>query len=106
MSTADPESLVSVYSTPVAFDAELVKSMLADEDIPSTVENSSGPFPGLTATPCQVFVTKENENFARRLVEEHEAQRAERVERESDLADTAEYEAEGDELIEDGRDIV
>ena len=74
------ESLVSVYSTPVAFDAELVKSMLADEDIPSTVENSSGPFPGLSVVPCEVYVTKENENFARRLIEEHEAQHQERVE--------------------------
>ena len=83
MTMNDPESLVSVYSTPMAFDAELVKSMLADEDIPSTVENSSGPFPGLALIPCQVFVTKEHENFARRLVEEHEAQHKKRVELEA-----------------------
>ena len=81
MTNADSDSLVSVYSTPLPFDAEIVKSMLADEDIPSTVENSSSPFPGLTAMPVQVFVTKENENFARRLIEEHETLHKQNVDR-------------------------
>ena len=73
MSTNQPESLVTVYSTPVEFDAEIVKAMLADIDIPSTVENANAPFPGIGASPCQVMVSSEHEAEARKLVEEHEA---------------------------------
>lgn len=82
MNISDPEALVPVYSTPLAFDAEIVKSMLADEGIDGTVENASGPFPGLTVVPCQVLVTKENENNARRLIEEHEERHRKTVEQE------------------------
>ena len=82
MTTDSSDSLVSVYTTPVAFDAELVKAMLADEGISGSVENSSGPFPGITAIPCQVFVPTEHEVRARALIAEHEAQHRERVERE------------------------
>lgn len=71
MTGADSDSLVSVYSTPLPFEAEIVKSMLADEEIASVVENPTSPFPGVTKV--EVFVTKENEAFARRLIEEHEA---------------------------------
>jgi hypothetical protein len=80
-------SLVSVYSTPVEFDAGLVKAMLADEDIPSTVENANGPFPGVTALPCEVFVAVEYEQRARQLVAEHEARHRERVLHEAEDAE-------------------
>ncbi len=87
MTTNMPESLVPIYSTPVAFDAEIVKAMLADEDISSTVENSNAPFPGLVTIPCQVLVAPEHEAVARRLIEEHVARQRERAD-----TDTAEYE--------------
>jgi hypothetical protein len=78
------ESLVSVYSTPLAFDAEMVKAMLADEEIPGTVENSSGPFPGLSTIPCEVLVGVEHEVMARELIAEHEERHRARVELESE----------------------
>lgn len=82
MTTEMSEMLVSVYSTPVAFDAELVRAILADEDIPSTVENSTAPFPGIQAVPCEVMVAKEYESRARELVEELQFEHRRRVERE------------------------
>ena len=82
-----PESFVAVYSTPLEFDAGLVKAMLADEEIPSTVENANGPFPGISAAPCQVLVSAEHEVRARELVAEHEARHRERVMHESDTED-------------------
>jgi hypothetical protein len=76
------KTLVHVYSTPIEFDAELVKAMLADEGIPSYVEDSNGPFPGLSGIPCHVQVAIEHELLARQLIEEHEERHRERVERE------------------------
>jgi hypothetical protein len=70
---------VSVYSTPLEFDAGLVRAMLSDEEIPSTVENANGPFPGISAAPCEVLVSVEHETRARQLVAEHEAKHRERV---------------------------
>ena len=84
MSSNDPDSLVSVYTTPLEFDASLVKAMLADEDIPSSVENANGPFPGLTGIPCQVLVMAEYEERARELVAEHEARHRERAEQDAE----------------------
>ena len=89
MATNFPESLVTVYSTPLAFDAELVKAMLADEEIPSSVEDANGPFPGLSGIPCHVLVGIEHEPLARQLIEQHEARHRERVERESVDGDDA-----------------
>ena len=84
MTSHSPESLVTVYSTPLAFDAELVKAMLADEGIHSSVEDTNGPFPGLSGIPCHVLVGTEHETRARELIEQHEAQHRERIERESE----------------------
>lgn len=86
MNPRPPESMVSIYSTPVEFDAEIVKAMLLDEDIPSSIENANSPFPGVPAVACQVLVSAEHEVTARRLVEEH----AERL-RDRDGRDTDEY---------------
>ena len=81
--TADSsKALVNVYSTPIEFDAELVKAMLADEGIPSYVEDANGPFPGLSGIPCHVQVAIEHELLARQLIDEHEERHRERVERE------------------------
>jgi|GEM_PF-3683293 len=82
MTTEMSETLVSVYSTPLAFDAELVRTVLADEDIPSTVENSTAPFPGIAAIPCEVMVAKEYEGHARELIEKIQFEHRRRVERE------------------------
>lgn len=97
MSTDSAESLISVYSTPIAFDAELVKAMLADEGIVSSVEDSNGPFPGIAAVPCHVLVSSVNEAQARALIAEHEAQHRERVEREF-LEETTAVEEEEEEV--------
>ena len=43
--------------------------------------NENSPFPGISASPCQVFVAVEHEQFARQLVEEHEARHRERLAR-------------------------
>lgn len=77
MSLENPESLVAVYSSPLEFDAEFVKSMLADESIPSSVENSNAPFPGISASPCVVFVAAEYETAARKIIADFEARRQE-----------------------------
>lgn len=98
MSTNQPGSLVTVYSTPVEFDAEIVKAMLADVEIPSSVENANGPFPGIAAVPCQVMVPAEHEAAARKLVEEHEERLRLREGR-----DTDEYIYDD---AEDGQDLV
>ena len=106
-------SLVLVYTSPSAFEADVVKAMLADENISSSVENENGPFPGLNATPCKVYVTSEHEAVAKKLIAVHETQYrnrlAEGLESESDWndestenfdgceADTAEYEVIDDE---------
>ena len=79
MTTQSPDSLVTVYSTPLPFDAVLVKSMLADEGIPGFVEDTNVPFAGLSAMPCHVMVEREHEPLARKLIEEHEAKHLERV---------------------------
>ncbi|HEY0982840.1 putative signal transducing protein [Schlesneria sp.] len=93
MSTDSSESLVSVYSTPQAFDAALVKAMLADAGIAGSVEDANGPFPGISAVPCHVYVPAEYEAEARALIAEHEATHRERVESEFE-----EVEAEDDDL--------
>ena len=81
--TADTsKNLVNVYSTPIEFDAELVKAMLADEGIPSYVEDANGPFPGRSGRPCHVQVAIEHELLARQLIDEHEQRHRERAERE------------------------
>ncbi len=82
--TADSskKQLVNVYSTPIEFDAELVKAMLADEGIPSYIDDANGPFPGLTGIPCHIHVAVEHEPLARQLIEEHEQRHRARVERE------------------------
>ena len=82
MSSNVPPSLISVYSTPLEFDAEIVKAMLAEEDIPSSVENANAPFPGIGAVPCEIFVAVEHEAAARALIEVHEARLAQRAETE------------------------
>jgi len=64
-------SLVTVYSTPNPFDAGIVKAMLADEDIPSFIEDANCPFPGLAAAPCHLMVSSEFESQAQQLIEEH-----------------------------------
>lgn len=92
---SSPESLVSVYSTPLAFDAELVKAMLKDENIPSFVEETNAPFAGLSSIPCHVMVEAEYESRARELIEEHEVKHRERVELEAE---------QGDELDDEGED--
>lgn len=81
MTTQSPNALVTVYSTPLPFDAVLVKSMLADEGIPSFVEDTNVPFAGLSALPCHVMVEREYESLARKLIEEHEEKHRERVDR-------------------------
>lgn len=80
MSSNASTSLVSVYSTPFEFDAEIVKAMLADEDIPSSIENANAPFPGIGVVPCEVFVSAEHEAVARTLIKEHEIRQAQRAE--------------------------
>ena len=90
--TADSsKNLVNVYSTPIEFDAELVKAMLADAGLPSYVEDANGPFPGLSGIPCHVQVAIEHELLARQLIDEHEERHRERAEREL---------AEGDEELD------
>ena len=79
MTSNRAEELVSVYASPIQFQAEMVRAMLADEEITATVENSQGPFPGLSAVPCEVFVPVDKEVIARQLIEEHEARLRERV---------------------------
>ncbi len=76
------ESLVLVYSTPVEFEAELMKAMLSSAGIPSVVENSNGPFPGLSATPVDLFVAAEYESLARQLIQHQESKHRERLTRE------------------------
>jgi hypothetical protein len=98
MTAHSPESLVTVYSTPLAFDAELVKAMLTDEGIPTFVEDTNVPFAGLSSIPCHVMVELEHETHARLLIEEHEAKHRERVELES------EQERELQEEEEDGEE--
>ena len=83
MSAPSPKSLVSVYSTPLAFDAELVKAMLKSENIPGFVEETNAPFAGLTSIPCHVLVEIEHESRARELIEEHEAKGRQRMELEA-----------------------
>jgi hypothetical protein len=75
------ESLVTVYSTPLPFDAVLVKAMLSDEGIPEFVEDTNVPFAGLSALPCHVMVERVHEAAARRLIEEHEARHRMRMDR-------------------------
>jgi hypothetical protein len=77
-----PESLVTVYSTPVPFDAELVKKILADEGITSFVEDTNAPFAGLAATPCHVLVEVEHVPRARSLIEQHETRHRQTLARE------------------------
>lgn len=77
------DSLVEVYSTSLEFDAGIVKAMLADEGIESTIENTSGPFLGLPAVPCQLFVAADDELRARELIEQHTIRHLQRLEAEN-----------------------
>ena len=95
MSATPSTSFVSVYSSAQAYEADLVRAMLANEGIVSSVANANGPFPGLTVIPCEVLVSKADEARSRELVEEHEAKHRARVQREYDgtsAADTEEFE--------------
>ena len=95
MSATTSASLISVYSSALAYEADLVKAMLADEGIVSSVVNANGPFPGLAVIPCEVLVSKTDETRARELVEEHEAKHRARIQREYDgtlAEDTEEFE--------------
>jgi hypothetical protein len=77
-----PASLVTVYSTPIPFDAELVKKILTDEGITSFVEDTNAPFAGLAATPCHVLVELEHVPRARSLIEQHETRHRQTLARE------------------------
>lgn len=81
MTHPNQESLVTVYSSPLAFDASIVKAMLQDNEIPAFVEDSHAPFAGLSTSPCHVMVEQQHEIQARRYIEEHEAKRKESVDR-------------------------
>lgn len=81
MTVHSPDALVTVYSSPLAFDASIVKAMLTDNGIPAFLEDANAPFAGLSTNPCHVMVEREHESLARRWIEEHEARRRETVDR-------------------------
>ena len=83
MRTNPTEVFVTVYSSPVEFNAELVKSMLADEEIPSNIDNTNSVFPGVPAVSCHVLVPVQHESRARELVAEHEARHQARLKSDS-----------------------
>jgi hypothetical protein len=83
MAVINGASLISVYTSPLAVDAELVRNMLVTKGVRATVMPSNGPFSGLLVAPSEVLVWQNDEARARTLIEQAETRHHERVEREA-----------------------
>ncbi len=84
MSITRDESLVTVFTSPVAAEAELVCNALLAQGLHATVAQSNGPFTGLLIAPSEVLVWQEDEERARTLIHDADTQRHEREEREAE----------------------
>lgn len=63
-----PQDLVCVYKATSATKAELVRTLLEGEGIQAVTADTSGPFPGLSITPAEVFVQRTNEVAALEVI--------------------------------------
>ncbi len=92
--TAD-DSLVTVYTSPVAADAEIVRGMLESEGIRATVAEASGAFSSLLVSPSAVLVWQNDEAQAKALIEQAERHHHARAGHEDeDELESSESEAE------------
>lgn len=82
MSDATDRSLVVVYSSPAAADAQLVRSMLAAEGLLATATEANESFAGLPGSTSEVLVWQEDEARARDLIQQAELRHQASIERE------------------------
>ena len=77
----DPQDLVSVYQATNVTEAHLVKNMLFDEGIESSVSEQNEPLAGLPIAQCDVLVRVADEQLALQIVALYEQSLIERAER-------------------------
>lgn len=77
----DPEDLISVYQAANAAEAHLVKNLLADSDIDSSVSEENEPLAGLPMVPPDVLVRRRDVERAEAIIAEYEEHQIERAER-------------------------
>ena len=74
----DPQDLVSVYQATNVTEAHLVKNMLFDEGIESSVSEQNEPLAGLPIAQCDVLVRVADEQHALQIVASYEQSLIER----------------------------
>ena len=80
----DPLDLVSIYAAANSIEANLVKNLLAEEEIEAVVTEANQPLAGLDITPTDVMVRREDEDRARAFIADYEEKLIEEAEKGSD----------------------
>ncbi len=74
--TDETHELVPVYESTAAADCEAVRELLEANGIRAMLEDSKGPFVGLTVAPSTVLVWKKDADLSRTLIDKaHHARR-------------------------------
>ena len=79
--SADPKDLVRIYEATNAAEAHLVKILLADEGIEASVCEENEPLAGLGLATIEVLVARADEQRARAVTGQYDAQQRARAER-------------------------
>ena len=81
---SDPLDLVSIYAAANSIEANLVKNLLAEEEIEAVVTEANQPLAGLDITPTDVMVRREDEGSARAFIADYEEKLIEEAEKGDD----------------------
>jgi hypothetical protein len=81
---SDPLDLVSIYAAANSIEANLVKNLLAEEEIEAVVTEANQPLAGLDITPTDVMVRREDEDRARAFIADYEEKLIEEAEKGDD----------------------
>ena len=93
---SDPYDLVSIYEAANSIEANLVKNLLAEEEIEAVVTEANQPLAGLDITPTEVMVRRGDEDRARAFIDAYEEKLIEEAEKEDDDSDDDEDEDDDD----------
>ncbi len=77
---SDPKDLVSVYQGANVTEAHLVMNLLLDEGIEAFVSEENEPLAGLSIAAPDVLVSVQDEERARKIIDEYDDKQIERAE--------------------------
>jgi rubrerythrin len=78
--SSDPDDLITVYEAENVTEAYLVKNVLVDEGIEAVVAGEHEPF-SINITPTEVLVKRKDEQRARKIIAEYDAEQERRADR-------------------------